>query len=139
MGRQNAGIPLPASLAEATSDVKVRTSFPSYFEQVQGASDRDRAKEALGALSHPRYINFFPLKSGTCGWGGRRTLVLPYSTPWFCFAPPSEGSKLGFLFGVKSPRKRRINPPIHLRGPDEWPRNRRLLSSRRCRRGDEWQ
>lgn len=49
---------LPASLAEATSEMKVQTWFPSYFEQVQGVLYRDRAKEALDALSHPQYILF---------------------------------------------------------------------------------
>lgn len=53
-------------------------------------------------------------------------------------APPSRGSKLGF-FGVKSPRKQRRKSAIYLWWPDEWPQNRRLLSSHCCRWGDEWQ
>jgi len=57
------GIELPDRPAEVTSEMKVRTSFPSYSEQVQGAAYGVRAKEALDASSHPQYI-YFPEKLG---------------------------------------------------------------------------
>lgn len=83
-GRENMGITCLPALPRQPQKWRWKHNFqviPSKFKVHRIETEPKR--HLMHPLTHNTF--FYLLKTGTCGWGGRWTLVLWFSTLWVCW------------------------------------------------------